>query len=170
MRWHLRDTSRLREVKVLGDHCVALASENYWEWLSNLLHRLNLVNLGAPALRSLEMMPPSRSTRFTMADFLPLVGALSQLESLVLSNWRYITADIAAIPHLTRLQNLKVSLSDRQDDGSANENANCPTFLCGVVPENLQSKQPLCFVWWTTNVTSPSIQYLYRYLIHAMTF
>jgi hypothetical protein len=108
MSWHLRDTSRLREVTVLGDHCEAVASRSYRFWAPNLLRHLSF---NAPALRSLTIMPPSRHL-FQMKDFLPLVGALRQLETLALANWAYTMADIAAIHHLTRLQNLKVILTD----------------------------------------------------------
>ena len=118
----------LREVKVLGDlgdDCEALASRSYRVWVPKLLHHLSF---SAPALRSLEVTPLSKSNN-QIESVLPLIGALSQLESLVLREWRYSSADIAAIHHLTRLQNLKVSLSDCRDHGNTNEVSQSPNCL-----------------------------------------
>ena len=119
MTWHLRDTSRLREVKVLRDHCRDLTSEGYQGWLPRMLQH---VSINAPALRSLDIIVPFRFC-CTTDDLLPRLGALSQLESLVLRDWRYATTDIAVIHHLTRLQNLKVIFRSL-NHGNANENEN----------------------------------------------
>ena len=106
MTWHLRDTSRLRAVQILGHPCQALAGSGYCIWVSKLLQHLSF---RAPALRSLDLMLLGTSNN-QIEGILPLIGALSQLQTLVLREWRYSAADIAAISHLTRLPKLKVPL------------------------------------------------------------
>ena len=108
MTWHLRDTSSLLEVTIVDDHFRATidgkldgTSRRYLVWVPKLLHHLSVK---APALRSLDMMP---------GKVLPSIGALSQLEALALSNWSYSMVELAAITHLIRLQNLKVTISGR---------------------------------------------------------
>ena len=109
MTWHLRDTSRLREVQILGDESQAAAGKSCWEWMSRLLTHLSV---STPALRTLEILPPNEDWegQSQMGNFLPLIGALGQLEALVLREWRSSRADIDIITHLTRLQNLKVAV------------------------------------------------------------
>ena len=122
MTWHLRDTSRLREVTVLDDYYYCpyhpsfeTPSRSYWVWVPRLLHHLSI---SAPALRLLNIKPSLSRNGLPSDDLLARIGALRQLESLVLRNWSYGVADIESISQLTRLQNLKVTLSDRCDPGS----------------------------------------------------
>ena len=110
MIWHLRDTSRLRELKVQGEVEYISGWDN---WIPPLLNHLFLM-ISAPALLSLHISPLG-SWGFPIKDLLPLIASLGQLESLVLRNWTYREADIAAISHLSRLQNLQVTLPDCQD-------------------------------------------------------
>ena len=80
-----------------------------------------------------------------MKDFLPLVGALRQLETLALANWAYTMADIAAIHHLTKLQNLKVILAEIKElPLGFNDAIISSNSVCAVEPD-LQSKGPCCF-------------------------
>ena len=109
--WHLRDTSRLREVQILGDGFHATTGNNYKEWVSTLLLHLSV---SAPTLHSLVILPPRgyfEGEFQRVGHFLPLIGVLGQLETLVLRDWDYCLADIETIDHLTRLQNLKVVIS-----------------------------------------------------------
>lgn len=108
MTWHLRDTTRLREVTVSGDSARTVTSPSYWEWAPKLLSHLAVA---APSLRSLSIIPP-RGRDLDGGPrpyFLPLIGALSRLDSLALREWEYTEADIAGFTHFTRLQNLKVA-------------------------------------------------------------
>jgi hypothetical protein len=113
MTWHLRDTSRLEEVEMLGNRHQIIASEDYRKWMLQLLNHLSDK---APALRSLGIVPP-RATKFVFEihehpfHFLPLVCAMSRLESLAIREWEYSPEDIPLISHLTMLQNLKVPQS-----------------------------------------------------------
>jgi hypothetical protein len=107
--WHMRDTSRLEEVKVLDNRRI-YCGNGYWWGLEKLLKHLSDK---APALRSLELEPPRPATFYegdseSRFNFLTLVGALSQLESLVLRDWKYFTPDLHWLTELSRLQNLKV--------------------------------------------------------------
>ena len=118
MIWHLRDTSRLREVKFLQKELneypwQVKAGESYWEWMPKLLRH---ISVSAPALRRLDMVSPAENISYKdrepprwMGRVLPLIGELTHLESLVLRNWKYCTAGADSLSHLTRLQNLKVS-------------------------------------------------------------
>jgi len=112
MTWHLRDTSRLREVEVVGTRWHPLvAGDGYWEWLPRLLSHLSA---SAPALRSLNALPLRRVRSgfdHRHVELLPLIGGLSGLESLVVRGWEYTREDVAQITHLSRLQNLKVCCS-----------------------------------------------------------
>jgi len=118
--WHLRDTSRLEEVEMLGDRRLKHLSERCWDGMLQLLSHLSDK---APALRSLDLVPP-RPTIFQYDEedfhercfnFLPLVGALSRLESLALREWVYSWQDTYLISHLTSLRNLKVPHSSREE-------------------------------------------------------
>ena len=107
--WILRDTSRLREVQILGDESQS-TSGKVWECLSGLLIQLSV---NAPALQSLDIVSPRdvwEGDSPQVGLFLPLIVALGQLETLVLKGWRYSRADIDTITYLTRLQNLKVAI------------------------------------------------------------
>ena len=129
MTWHLRDTSRLREVFVVEPMARYSISESYWEWITKLLLHLSV---SASELRSLNIIPPKEDRCCgRMAVVLPLIGALSQLESLALRFWWYDRADIRAIPHLTRLQRLEVTLTDRQNGLSSHH----MTFSFHIVPK-----------------------------------
>jgi hypothetical protein len=93
LTWHLRDTSRLEEVKVLGDQR-HISVIDYSEGMQQLLL---LLSDKAPALHSLAMrcglgIPP-HTKRGKHFHFLPLVGALSRLESLVLTELDYSAED-----------------------------------------------------------------------------
>jgi len=55
LTWHLRDTSRLEEVKVLYDRDDILISEGYWKGIMQLLNHLSDK---APALCNLELVQP----------------------------------------------------------------------------------------------------------------
>jgi hypothetical protein len=110
MTWHLRDTSMLEEVRVLGYRHHVIVSEDYRKWMLRLLI---LLSDKAPALRILGLVPPGLNIIASKNEdrhfnLLPLVGALSRLESLALREWEYSVDDIPLITHLTRLQNLKV--------------------------------------------------------------
>ena len=113
MTWHLRDTSRLREVRFLNDKGLgefpwrAEKGASYWEWMSKLLRHLSV---SAPALRRLNMVSPSEGHQEPrwMGQVLPLVGALGHLESLKLKKWKYCAEDIELLSHLTGLQSLRV--------------------------------------------------------------
>jgi hypothetical protein len=134
--WHLRDTSKLAEVKVLGDlddemESIAISGQRsaisdfqacaYHEPMLQLLHHLS-DELKTPSLRRLALVPPRLTTygekkrrrrnnplyRSQNLRFFTLVGMLGQLESLVLTDWVYSKEDMHQITHLTNLQNLKV--------------------------------------------------------------
>ena len=107
MAWHLRDTSRLREVTVLGKDPYN-SGKSFCELMPELLLHLSV---HAPNLRSLAWRGTGRDPcNMLRGATLPMLGALRQLESLVLINWGYRMEDLAALTHITRLQNLKVSL------------------------------------------------------------
>ena len=59
----------------------------YGEWICSLLRRLSV---SAPALRSLDMLASREDSKGKspwIGPLLPLIGALSQLETLVLRTW-----------------------------------------------------------------------------------
>ena len=114
MAWHLRDTNSLREVFVVEPMAKysVISARSYGEWTSKLLHHLSV---SASNLRSLSLtLPKHHHYCGCMAVVLPLIGALIQLKSLVLSNGWDTKADIHAISHLTRLQRLEVTLANHQ--------------------------------------------------------
>ena len=83
--------------------------ESYWELMLELLEHLSV---SAPALRSLALIgTPAQFSNMIGGIALPLLGALRQLESLVLRHWIYSMTDIAPLTHMAGLQNLKVILS-----------------------------------------------------------
>jgi len=112
MRWHLRDTSRLREVVGFRLHPL-VASRNYWDWTFRLLANLSW----APQLRSLDILPPRRvrpGSDHERLDLLVSIGDLSGLESLTVRGWEYTRDDVAPMTHLSRLQNLKVRNTNKE--------------------------------------------------------
>ena len=84
MTWHLRGTSRLREVTVLAGKSIN-PGESYWELMPELLLHLSVSVL---ALRSLALTGVSSEPCNLLSGVsLPLIGALRQLESLMLRHW-----------------------------------------------------------------------------------
>lgn len=95
IQWHLRDTRRLREVNMLFKYfefAAALSQHVHWECLE---HSLKLPAIKAPALRSLGILLSAQLKKIygtkTYADasfrVMPLILALTQLQSLALSQW-----------------------------------------------------------------------------------
>jgi len=119
LNWHLRDTSRL---EVLGmpfrctDTAQVSSSRSYWGCMRQLLLHLTIE---APALRSLEvvLLKDCRLDHSTEDQaqpgphfrVSPLLGFMSQLQSLALCGWDIVEEDIPLISQLSKLQNLEVT-------------------------------------------------------------
>lgn len=128
LKWHLRDTRRLEAVGMpfsWKETDEVLPSRSYWECMQQLLDQLTT---RAPTLRSLGLVFckngrlefPERNLQAYPWDhvrclpsfrFLPLVGLMTQLQSLALQDWVIREADVSWISHLSQLQNLKVTFA-----------------------------------------------------------
>ncbi len=110
LKWHCRDTSKLRAVRVSQD-VQPLAVDSYRQRLPGLLRHLHA---WAPSLRVLELVPPAavqgKDGRCEGQGVLPLICTLSRLEGLALRQWSYSAEDVATFHCLTQLQNLQVSV------------------------------------------------------------
>ncbi len=107
LAWHLRDTSRLREVSIQGPDPQGLPNLRHWQLVPVLLSHLAD---NAPALRRLCMWSFHPGT-FILSHHMGLLHmtcALSQLEALSLGRWQWATSDVAGLGELSCLRNLKV--------------------------------------------------------------
>jgi len=97
--WHLRNCSNLRVV-AMQDPTVSLGGSAVIKIEEGMKHLLQHLLARAPALRTLHLASPGYSSfhRLQLFSFLPLIGSISQLESLSLMKWHSSRADM----HLLR--------------------------------------------------------------------
>lgn len=107
LTWHLRNCSKLRVV-AMQDPTESLGGSAVTEIEEGMKHLLQPLLTRAPALRTLHLASPGYTSFHRLFRFLPLIGDLSQLESLFLIKWHSSRADMHLLSHLSRLQNLKV--------------------------------------------------------------
>ncbi len=139
MAWHLTDTSLLRHVGTRpprpdcdeAELYEMFGDQDYQEAMQTLLGHLAE---RAPAMGSMEINPTALcwgTEDVALHSMLPLLGALGQLQSLVIRDWRYTWGDAQQLNHLSGLQKLQALSPTPRCCGSSLQYVSrsaCPDF------------------------------------------